>query len=152
MKIADHFYLARSKYGATAHYFWRNCTFFFLPITLIIMPRVVQPGGLSGKMRVRYTARRKLALLASVKRVMEEEGLTLRMAAERLRVAHSLFVKWEALRSVEGDPILAMLKTKVKANHPGPASQLKPIEVPLLRYIFEQREQGMADEIGRAHV
>ena len=108
------------------------------------MPRVVQPGGLSGKMRVRYTARRKLALLTSVKRVMEEEGLTLRMAAERLRVAHSLFVKWERQRDADGDPILAMLKKRMKAKHPGPASQLKPIEGPLLHYIFEQREQGMA--------
>ena len=108
------------------------------------MPRVVQPGGFSGKMRVRYTARRKLALLASAKRIMEEEGLTLRMAAERLRVAHSLFVKWEAQRSANGDPILAMLKSKCKANNPGPIGQLKPIEGPLLRYIFEQREQGMA--------
>ena len=107
------------------------------------MPRVVQPGGLSGKMRVRYTARRKLALLASVKRVMEEEGLTLRMAAERLRVSHTLFVRWERQRDADGDPILAMLKKKMKVNHPGPTSQLKPIEVPLLRYIFEQREQGI---------
>ena len=48
------------------------------------MPRIIQPGGLSGKMRVRYTARRKLALIASAKRIMEEEGLTLHMAAERL--------------------------------------------------------------------
>ena len=42
-----------------------------------IMPRVVQPGGLSRIMRVRYTARRKLGLLASAKRIMEEEGVTL---------------------------------------------------------------------------
>ena len=108
------------------------------------MPRVVQPGGLSGKMRVRYTARCKLALLTSAKRIMEEEGLTLRMAAERLRVAHSLFVKWEAQRSADGDPILAMLKSKRKVNHPGPIGQLKPVEGALLRYIFKQREQGMA--------
>jgi hypothetical protein len=39
-----------------------------------IMPRVVQPGGLSRIMRVHYTARRKLGLLASTKRIMEEEG------------------------------------------------------------------------------
>ena len=93
---------------------------------------------------MRYTARRKLALLASVKCVMEEEGLSLRMATERLREAHSLFVKWERQRDADGDPILAMLKKRMKAKHPGPASQLKPIEGPLLRYIFEQREQGMA--------
>jgi len=86
------------------------------------MPRVVQPGGLSGKMRVRYTARRKLALIASAKRIMEEEGLSLRMAAERLRVSHTLFVRWERQRAADGDPILAMLKKRVKANHPGPTS------------------------------
>ncbi len=39
-----------------------------------IMPHVLQPGGLSRTMRVRYTARRKLGLPASVKRIMEEEG------------------------------------------------------------------------------
>jgi hypothetical protein len=107
------------------------------------MPRVVQPGGLSGKMRVRYTARRKLALLASAKRIVEEEGVSMRRAAERLKVCHSLFVRWEKEGATEGDPILAMLKKKWKANHPGPIGQLKPLEGALLRYIFEMREQGM---------
>jgi hypothetical protein len=83
---------------------------FFLPITLIIMPRVVQPGGLSGNMRVRYTARHKLALLALAKHIVEEEGVSMRRAAERLKVCHSLFVRWEKERAAEGDPILAMLK------------------------------------------
>ncbi len=46
------------------------------------MPRVVHPGGLSRKMRVHYTAGRKLGLLASAKRIMEEEGVSLRRAAE----------------------------------------------------------------------
>ncbi len=45
------------------------------------MPRVVQPGGLLQQMRVRYTARRKLGLLSSAKRIMEEEGVSLRRAA-----------------------------------------------------------------------
>ena len=40
-------------------------------------------------MHVRYTARRKLGLLASAKRIMEEEGVSLRQAAERLQVSHS---------------------------------------------------------------
>ena len=90
MKLKEHFYLARLKYGAQ-HLLLRP----LLPPSQLAfaMPRVVQPGGLSGKMRVRYTAHRKLALLASVKRVMEEEGLTLRLAAERLQVAHSLVFK-----------------------------------------------------------
>jgi hypothetical protein len=42
-----------------------------------IMPRALQPGRLSRNMRVHYTARRKLGLLASAKRIMEEEGVTL---------------------------------------------------------------------------
>jgi hypothetical protein len=41
------------------------------------------------------------------------------------------------------DPILVMLKSKKKAVHVGPLSQLKPLEKPLLKHIFEQCEQGM---------
>ena len=102
-----------------------------------------QPGGLSRKMRVRYTARRKLGLLASAKRIMEEEGVTLRRAAERLQVSHSLFVRWQQQRAANDDPILAMLKGKKKANCAGPLGQLKPLENSLLWYVFEQREQGI---------
>ncbi len=61
-----------------------------------IRPRVVQPGGLSRIMRVRYTARRKLGLLASAKGIMEEEGVTLQEAARRLDVSHSLW--WREAR------------------------------------------------------
>jgi hypothetical protein len=49
------------------------------------MPRVIQPGGGGGKMRVRYTARRKRGLVAASKR-MQAEGMTLRAAASELRV------------------------------------------------------------------
>ncbi len=48
------------------------------------MPRVLQPGGGGGKMRVRYTARRKRGLVATSKRMIAE-GMTLRAAAEELR-------------------------------------------------------------------
>jgi hypothetical protein len=74
---------------------------------------------------------------------MEEEGVTLRQAAERLDVSHSLFVKWRQQRAADVDPILAMLKSKKKAASAGPLGQLKPLEQALLRYIFEHREQGM---------
>jgi hypothetical protein len=40
------------------------------------MPRVIQPGGGGGKMRVRYTARRKRGLVAASKR-MQAEVMTL---------------------------------------------------------------------------
>jgi len=74
---------------------------------------------------------------------MEEEGVTLRRAAERLQVSHSLFVRWQQQRAANDDPILAMLKGKMKANCAGPLGQLKPLENSLLRYIFEQRKQGI---------
>jgi hypothetical protein len=79
--------------------------------------------------------------LASLHR--EEEGVTLRRAAERLQVSHSLLVKWQQQQATDDDPILAMLKSKKKANCAGPFGQLKPIENILLRFIFEQRKQGI---------
>jgi hypothetical protein len=74
---------------------------------------------------------------------MEEEGVTLRQAAKRLGVSHSLFVKWRQQQAADVDPILTMLKSKRKTAHAGPLGQLKPLEQVLLRYIFEHREQGM---------
>jgi hypothetical protein len=110
----------------------------------LIMPRVLQPGGLSGKMLVRYTASRKLGLRASAKRIMDEEGVGLCRAAERLQVAHSRFMKWQQQqRAADDGPILAMLKTRRKSSGAGPLGQLKPLEDALLRHIFEQREQGI---------
>ncbi len=94
-------------------------------------------------MRMRYTVRRKLGLLASAKRIMEEEGVSLRRAAARLQVAHSLIVKWQQERASDANPILAMLKSKKKSIHPGPLGQLKPLQDTLLWYVFEQREQGI---------
>ena len=47
------------------------------------MPRVIQPGGGGGKMRMRYTARRKRGLVAASKR-MQAEGMTLRATASEL--------------------------------------------------------------------
>jgi hypothetical protein len=108
-----------------------------------IMPHVLQPGGLLRNMRVRYTARRKLGLLASANHIMEEEGVTLRRAAKRLHVPHSLFVRWQQQRAANVDPILAMLKSKRKLAHARPLGQLKPLEQVLLRYIFEHCKQGM---------
>jgi hypothetical protein len=40
------------------------------------MPRVIQPGGGGGKMRMRYTANRKCGLVAASKH-MKAEGMTL---------------------------------------------------------------------------
>ena len=50
------------------------------------MPRIIQLGGGGGKMRVRYTARRKRGLVAISKR-MQAEGITLRAAVSELHVS-----------------------------------------------------------------
>ena len=64
------------------------------------MPRVLQPGGGGGKMRVRYTARRKRGLFATSKRMIAE-GMTLRAATAELRVGVTNFSRWTS-QGMEG--------------------------------------------------
>ena len=94
-------------------------------------------------MRVRYTARRKRGLVATVKRMMAEEGKTLRAAAEELCVSAANISKWASQGMGEIDRLDKILRSKKKAALTGLSSQLKAIEGDLLRYIFEQREQGV---------
>ena len=135
-------------FGAAMWYRTSNFPFpILLPnppnILILTMSCIVQPGGLSHQMGVWYTAHHKLSLIALTKRIQEEKGLSICWAAERLMVAHSLFVNWQKQQSAEGDPILAMLKSNKKANLSGPIEQLKPLEDALLWFIIEQREQGI---------
>ena len=104
-----------------------------------VMPRVVQPGGKSGKIRVRYKPRRKLAIIAAVRRLMEEEKLSLVKASEVAQVHYSLISKW----TKESDILRNAIKSKKKSRHTGPSGQLQPVQDQLLRFIFEQREMGM---------
>jgi hypothetical protein len=69
--------------------------------------------------------------------------VSLRRAAARLQVVHSLIVKWQQEQASNADPILAMLMSKKKSMHPGPFRQLKSLQDTLLWYVFEQREQGI---------
>ncbi len=96
-------------------------------------------------MRVRYTAHHKLGLLTAVECLQHEEGLTLQRAAEPLFVAHLLIVKWKKRQGAADDPFIALIRTSKnkKAAHADPLGQLKAIEEPLLRHIFELREQGV---------
>jgi hypothetical protein len=57
------------------------------------MTRIVQPGGGGGKMRVRYTARRKRGLVAASKR-LQMEGRSMRGAAAELFVSPTNLSKW----------------------------------------------------------
>jgi hypothetical protein len=107
------------------------------------MPCLIQPGGVLRWMRVRYNARRKLALLMMAKRLQDEEGILLRKSTEHVQVSALLLTRWAELFSLSNNPIEALLKTKKKSVHPGPLGQLKPPEEALLRYIFKQRKQGI---------
>lgn len=104
------------------------------------MPRVRQPGGESGKVRVRYIPRKKLAIIAAVKRIMDEEGVSLRVASGRVQVSHTLLVRWEKMYA----NILQSAKQRKMSSHTGPDNQLGDYEEELLRFIFECRAQGMA--------
>ena len=106
------------------------------------MPRVLQPGGGGGKMRVRYTARRKRGLVATSQRMIAE-GMTLRAAAEGLHGSVANLSRWTLQGMGEIDRLDKILRSKKKAALTGPSSQLKAIEDGLLRYIFETREQGI---------
>ncbi len=92
---------------------------------------------------MRYTTRRKLALLTMAKRLQDEEGILLRKSAEHVQVSALLLTRWAELFSLGNGSIKALLKTKKKSLHPGPLGQLKPLEEALLRYIFKQCEQGI---------
>ena len=106
------------------------------------MPRVLQPGGGGGKMRVRYAARRKRGLVATSK-CMIVEGMTLRAATSELRVSVANISRWTLQGMGKIDRLDKILRSKKKAALTGPSSQLKAIEDGLLRYIFEKREQGI---------
>ncbi len=106
------------------------------------MPRVIQPSGGGGKIRVRYTPHRKHGLIAASKRLVAE-GMTLQKAMAELRVSHSNLAKWTAKGIGKIDSLDKILKFQKKSISNGPLSQLKSLEDTLLCYIFELREQGI---------
>jgi hypothetical protein len=107
------------------------------------MPHLIQTDGISRRMRMRYTAQRKLALLTMAKHLRDEGGISLQKSTERVQVSAGLLVKWEERLSLGNNPIEALLKTKKKSIHPGPLGQLKPLKESLLKYIFKKHEQGI---------
>jgi len=73
----------------------------------------------------------------------EDEGKTLRATAEELCVSVANLLRWVLQGMGEIDRLDKILRSKKKAALTSPSSQLKAIEDELLRYIFEQREQGV---------
>ena len=103
---------------------------------------VVQPGGESGQIRVRYTARRKYGLVTAA-RHMRAEGKLLQGTAGELNVSALLLSRWEVQKVGKMDPCDRLFKSKKRATHAGPLSQLEVLEEPLLHYIFEMCKQGV---------
>ena len=91
--------------------------------------RVVPPGGFSGKVRRRYTARQKLGILVRFRRLQADEGLNQNSAALRLGLSPSVLCRWKKLLN-EGVPLLPEMKKK--AIHDGPHGQLAAHEDNLL--------------------
>jgi hypothetical protein len=77
------------------------------------------------------------------RRAPHQEGILLCKSTEHIQVSALLLMRWAELFSLSNNLIKALLKTKKKSVHPGPLNQLKPLEEALLRYIFEQCEQGI---------
>jgi hypothetical protein len=106
------------------------------------MVRIRQPGGKSGKIRVRYTARRKYGLLAAARRMRDGGRRLLNSVACELRVGSSNLSRWEQEKVGEMNPKDKLFKSKKMSSHPGPPGQLSAIDEPLLHYVFKQRKQG----------
>jgi hypothetical protein len=103
------------------------------------MPRVVQAGGFSGRMRRRYTLRHSRGILARAQRLQENEGLTLRACSVRLGVSHSLLSKWSRRPAL---PLhLAGLKKKSVCD--GPRIVNSPHTHPIYSIIVRTRRGWM---------
>ncbi len=90
---------------------------------------------------MRYTVRRKVALLSAATH-LQGEGRLLRSAVVKLHVSVANLSRWAVQKINQIDPMDSLFTKKKKAVHPGPPSQLMAIEEPLLRDIFELRKQG----------
>jgi hypothetical protein len=104
-------------------------------------------GGLALRVEWKLPERLFTATQATMQLILVDSawynGYCNTQAAERLQDAHSLFLKWQHQQASSADPILKMLKSRRKANHPGPLGQLKLLKDALLRHVFDQREQGI---------
>jgi hypothetical protein len=89
--------------------------------TLLAMPHIIQHSGKSQRMRVQYTALKKLSLLASANCIWDK-GNMLQQATKDLQVYHSLIMWWTTKQACAINPL--ELKSKKKVEKSGPLSQL----------------------------
>jgi transposase-like protein len=122
----------------------RSLSFSHFHFIVFVMPRSIilrPPGGDSGIKRKRYSAREKIAILAKIRRIKRETGLSYRKAAASLGVSHTLVIRWRALRERFDNLDLKRLPRYSVAH--GPCSQLEGVTEELLAWIFERREMGL---------
>lgn len=96
----------------------------------------------SGKRR-RFSIQEKVSIVRTVRRLMQNDGMSRREACVDVNIHHTMHSAW--MRQLK-----AMMDTrniKSKALCPGRTSSLASHKNELLRFIFELREQGMAVSI-----
>ncbi len=106
-----------------------------MPRTILAWP----PGGATGVVRKRYAVHQKLQLLEEANRLRRLENLSIRGAAAKMGIHHTILVRWRKDRHR-----LTASLGKRKAICGGPVGQLDCIQEDLLQWIFACREQGIA--------
>lgn len=96
---------------------------------------------ISGKRR-RLTISERLAVVRNVKRRVDV-GESIRSACRTLNIIPKQFREWTRLSTT----MMAHKNSHAKSTAAGPTSIVKEIEEPLLKFIFELREQGFAVSI-----
>jgi hypothetical protein len=100
------------------------------------MPRSIvlrSPGGDSGVVRQRYTAREKVAIVSKICRIKRETNVSYRKADERVGVCHTLVFHWHALR--ERFNIIDIKKLPRYSTHQGHCGDLESVKEELLTWI-----------------
>ena len=111
---------------------------------VFVMPRSIvprPPGGASGIKRKRYSSRKKISIVAKIRRIKRDTGLSYRKAAASLGVSYALVFKWHALRERFNHLVIKKLPRYLVAH--GPCGQLEGVTEELLAWIFERREMGL---------
>ena len=92
------------------------------------------------KRRRRFSLQEKMCLVRSIRRKIENEKVSIRMACKDENIHHKMYLNWR--KSFQ--QMIHAKNLKAKSFCTGRLSVLKEVEEPLLKFIFELREQGMA--------
>ena len=92
--------------------------------------------------RKRYSVREKLAILKKVERMVEDDKVSLRTAAGLFYLSPSQITRWRKMER----QLTEYTSKKAKAMNAGPKSKFgeEGFENELLKWIFEEREKGVA--------